>query len=202
VLHRQCLGLDHRTAHQLPLRCPDAAGRCAPAADHCRRVVIAADMAGARLSGRTAAAVAAVRWARWSRTARVRTARPCPRRSDADVRPWGADLARWSSAAERTGLLAACRQGLPRQVRKRPQGPPQAAVVSGCGRPDGCGGVRCPAAPRHRGHCHSLRVSAATGTGRLAGGRWWDAASATGREPAARSGGRGAGRGGRSSPAG
>jgi hypothetical protein len=43
---------------------------------------------------------------------------------------------------------------------------------------------------------------AATGTGRRVGGRWWGAASAGGLERAGRSGGRGAGRGRRSSPAG
>jgi hypothetical protein len=42
----------------------------------------------------------------------------------------------------------------------------------------------------------------ARGTGRQVGGRWWDAASAGGHERAGRSGGRGAGRGHRSSPAG
>jgi hypothetical protein len=40
------------------------------------------------------------------------------------------------------------------------------------------------------------------GTGRQIGGRWWDAASAGRRERAGRSGGRGAGRGRRSSPGG
>src|SRR5512132_2811706 len=45
-------------------------------------------------------------------------------------------------------------------------------------------------------------TAVATGTGRRVGGRWWDAASAGGREQAGRSGGRGAGRGHRSSPAG
>jgi hypothetical protein len=42
----------------------------------------------------------------------------------------------------------------------------------------------------------------ARGTGRRVGGRCWDAASAAGHEPAGRSGGRGAGRGHRSSAAG
>jgi hypothetical protein len=44
--------------------------------------------------------------------------------------------------------------------------------------------------------------AAARGTGRRVGGRWWDAASAGGRERAVRSGDRGAGRGRRSSPVG
>src|SRR5918995_1345175 len=41
----------------------------------------------------------------------------------------------------------------------------------------------------------------ARGTGRRGGGRWWDAANASRRGRAGRSGGRGAGRGHRSSPA-
>jgi hypothetical protein len=43
-------------------------------------------------------------------------------------------------------------------------------------------------------------AAVATGTARRVGGRWWDAVNAGGREPAGRSGGRGAGRGRRSSP--
>jgi hypothetical protein len=50
------------------------------------------------------------------------------------------------------------------------------------GRPDGCRSARCPRCRRnggrcpdgavHRGHCCRLRVSAATGSGHLAGVRW------------------------------
>jgi hypothetical protein len=46
------------------------------------------------------------------------------------------------------------------------------------------------------------RGAVATGNGRRVGGRWWDVASAGGRGQAGRSGGRGAGRGHRSWPAG
>jgi hypothetical protein len=48
---------------------------------------------------------------------------------------------------------------------------------------------------------HRAGGPVATGTGRRVGDRWWDAASAGGREQAAWSAGRGAGRGRRSSPA-
>jgi hypothetical protein len=52
-----------------------------------------------------------------------------------------------------------------------------AAAVSGvrqrCGTAAGC-----PDGTVHRGHCRGLRVSAATGSGRRAGVRWWDAATA------------------------
>jgi hypothetical protein len=61
-------------------------------------------------------------------------------------------------------------------------------------RRDGCRSIRCPAAPRnrgrcpdrtvHRGHCRSLRMSAARGSGRRAGVRWWDAATASKRSGA------------------
>jgi hypothetical protein len=47
-----------------------------------------------------------------------------------------------------------------------------------------------------------LPVRRSRGTGRWVGGRWWDAASAGGREQAGRSAGRGVGRGHRSSPGG
>jgi hypothetical protein len=59
--------------------------------------------------------------------------------------------------------------------------------MSGCRRLDGCGSIRqrrgtaagCPDSTVHRGHFRSLRVFAATGSDRLAGVRWWDAATAT-----------------------
>jgi hypothetical protein len=63
--------------------------------------------------------------------------------------------------------------------------------------------VQVPDTPRRTvgsGVCPAAAV--ATATGRRVGGRWWDAASAGGCGRAGRSGGRGAGRGHRSSPAG
>ena len=69
-----------------------------------------------------------------------------------------------------------------------------------CGRPACCPGSGHPRT-LCRVRCHPAGREA-TETGRRVGGRWWDAASAGGCEQAGRSGGRGAGRGHRSSPAG
>jgi hypothetical protein len=90
--------------------------------------------------------------------------------------------------------------------------PDTAAGVQGVAEPDTADAVdvRCCFRNRgrvrtvdvRRGHFCSLRVSAATGTVRRVGDHWWDAASASGREQAGRSDGRGAGCGHRSSPAG
>jgi hypothetical protein len=89
--------------------------------------------------------------------------------------------------------------------------PPQPATVSGCGHPDGCSGVRCPRCWRnrgrcpdgavHRGRCRSLRVSAATGSGRLTGVRWSGAATAARPAGAVGRAARGAARAHRSWPA-
>jgi hypothetical protein len=123
---------------------------------HCRRVRCpartAAAVPGASCRGRGCPLRQVIRGLRVSEGVR------CPRRSDAAVRPFCADLARLTSVAEQVALLPACRPGLPRQVRGRPQCPPQPAAMSGSGRPDGCGSVRCPAALRNRGrvsgqHC-------------------------------------------------
>jgi hypothetical protein len=69
-----------------------------------------------------------------------------------------------------------------------------------------CGHPTCRPGSGHprtlcRVRCHPA-AAVARGTGRRVGGRWWGAASAGGRERAGRSGGRAAGRGHRSSPAG
>jgi hypothetical protein len=69
-----------------------------------------------------------------------------------------------------------------------------------------CGRPLCRRGSGHRGRSAASGVcpaaSVARGTGRRVGGRWWDSASAGGCERAGRSGGRGIGRGRRSSPAG
>jgi hypothetical protein len=89
--------------------------------------------------------------------------------------------------------------------------PPQPATVSGCGHPDGCSGVRCSRCWRNRGRCpdgavprgrcRSLRVSAATGSGRLTGVRWSGAATAARPAGAVGRAARGAARAHRSWPA-
>jgi hypothetical protein len=85
--------------------------------------------------------------------------------------------------------------------------PPQPATVSGCGR----GGVWCPlSGPTVRSHgpavsasgsCRSRCVSAATGSGRLPGVRWWGAATAATPAGAAGQAAGGAARAHRSWPA-
>jgi hypothetical protein len=78
-----------------------------------------------------------------------------------------------------------------------------AADIAGhfrCGRPPCRPGSGHPRRSAASGVCPAAAV--ARGTGRRGGGRWWDAASAGGCGRAGRSGGRGAGRGRRSSPAG
>jgi hypothetical protein len=81
-------------------------------------------------------------------------------------------------------------RGVPQGRGRRvgPCYPPQPATVSGCGQPDGCGGVQgvrgcwrsCDgvrSAGVRRGHC-GQGMSAATGSGRLPGVRWCGAATA------------------------
>jgi hypothetical protein len=91
----------------------------------------------------------------------------------------------WSPRRPR-GLQERTCRGLCRTLALRPSGLPSR--------------FRTPA-DTCRLRCHPAGA-VATGTGRRAGGRWWYAASAGGREQAARSAGRGAGRGRRSSPGG
>jgi hypothetical protein len=87
-------------------------------------------------------------------------------------------------------------------VRKQERTAADTAGHFRCGRP-ACHAVQVPDTADGRPRPVSARrMRSATGTGRRGGGRWWDAASADGREPAGRSGGREAGRGHRSSPAG
>jgi hypothetical protein len=104
-------------------------------------------------------------------------------------------------------------RGVPQGRGRRvgPCYPPQPATVSGCGQPDGCGGVQgvrgcwrsCDgvrSAGVRRGHC-GQGMSAATGSGRLTGVRWWGAATAARPAGAVGQAARGAARAHRSWPA-
>jgi hypothetical protein len=148
----------------------------------------------------------------------------CPRVRTAGIRRLRVDLAQVTSADEQAQRARPCRRAAtaaagPPQFLPEPAGQPDTAadghpqaaepdtahaVAARLLLPEPRTGVRTVGVRTvsvRRGHGSSLRVSAATGTGRLPGDRWTGAATAGRRERAGAGGGRRAGRARRSWPA-